>query len=182
MNYITLFSKHTHSLCKLGSLHTTVKLVHPSSLHSILTGAVVSVDIVVLTQRSNANFQNLRIWTLTADICWSAFKKKSRSEISDYNTHSKVKLGRCKTTYFWRTRLDVHGWVIWGGANIETESRTFARLSLNLRLQQKPEKCFFLWKTVVFEKRHILRGRSHSGVLQSVLKLATVHKPGPSVF
>lgn len=103
MNYITLFSKHPHSLCKLGSLHTTLKLVHPSGLHSVLAGAAVGLTP---TQRSNANFQHLRIWALVADICETTFQKKSRCEISDYNTDSEVKLGRVKRHIF-----DSLGWM-----------------------------------------------------------------------
>lgn len=94
---------------------------------------------------------------MVADICETTFQKKSRCEISDYNTDSEVKLGRVKRHIF-----DSLGWMPMaelyeGGANIQTERCTFARLALNLRLHKKPEKCFFLWKPLIFKKHPILK-------------------------
>lgn len=101
--------------------------------------------------------------------------------MSDGNANFEVKSARAKKAYFC-THQPGWTWLSYmRKGNTQSESCTLARLSLDLRLQQKLEKCFFLWKTIVF-KKHLTLNRSYSGVPKYIFKGEIVYKSGDLVY
>lgn len=100
MNYITLFSKHTHSLCKSGFLHTSVKLLHPSlaciqySLEQLFSWHSCA------NSKNNASCQHLRIWTLVADFIKAHLKRKANLKYQTVTMNLKFNSAGSKSCIF----------------------------------------------------------------------------------